>query len=396
MQHLLASIESLREVATSHAAESERLRTLAPPVVAALRASGLFGLAVPAALGGGEHGPLAQFTAVEALARIDTASAWSLMVSAMLASIAGAYLPEEGAREVFANGPPPCAGLLTPSGMLRRERGGYRATGRWAFGSGIRHAEWVVTSAVIVPEAATAPQGPPALCSIVMPVREVVIEDTWHAAGLRGSGSAHYRVEDVFVPESRTFPFPAAAAQRGGVMFDLPVIAQLAPVHTAFALGAARDALDQLAQIAPSRIKAWPGVALGAHTGFHMELGRADAQLRAARAFACAAIGELETRMNERRPLTLEDWRNTRLAVTHATEVAAEVASFAFRAGGASALYDASPLQRLFRDIQAAAQHIAATDDAYEFAGKLLLGAAEPHPLMTPRPTRHASDPHTR
>ena len=121
-----------------------------------------------------------------------------------------------------------------------------------------------------------------------------------------------------------------------------------------------------------------------------MELGRADANLRAARAFALDAFDQLEARMQAGQSLTVEDWRSARLAVSHATDVAAEVTSFAFRSGGAGALYDDSPLQRSFRDVFAAAQHIAATDDAYEFAGKLLLGIPSPHPLMAARVTRLA------
>ncbi|HMI89902.1 MAG TPA: acyl-CoA dehydrogenase family protein [Polyangiales bacterium] len=389
----LAAVEALRAIASAHAAESERLRTLAPPVVAALRASGLLGFSTAEALGGGGASPRAQFEVVEAMARVDTATGWSLMISSMLSACAGAYLSEEGVREVFADGVPICAGLLMPSGVLRAAPGGFRVHGRWAFGSGIRHAEWIVTSALVqstdAPSASAAtPAGPPAMRTIVVPVREAVIEDTWHAAGLRGSGSEHYRLEDVFVPHARAFPFPSAPALRGGAAFDLPIIALLCPVHAGFALGAARAALDALAALAPSRLKAWPGIALGAHAGFHIDLGRADAKLRAARALALEACTTLEQRVGEGRSLSQDDWRIARLSVTHATEIAAEVATFAFRSGGASALYDSSPLQRLFRDVQAAAQHIAATDDAYEFAGRLLLGIAAPHPLMAARPAR--------
>jgi len=388
----LAAVAALRELASAHAAQSERLRTLAPPVVAALRVSGLLAFTVPEELGGGGHGPRAQLEVIEAMARIDTATGWSLMISSMLAAIAGAYLPDEGLREVFASGTPTCAGLLVPSGSLSSVPGGFRATGRWAFGSGIRHAEWIVTGAVLqraehASDAVSAAQ-PPELRTIVVPAREVVIEDTWHAAGLRGSGSEHYRMEDVFVPKARSFPFPGAPALRGGPTFDLPITALLGSVHAGFALGAARAALDALREVASVRTKLWSGIALGAHAAFHMDLGRADAKLRAARALACEASDLLEQRSQERRRLTLEDWRSARLAVTYANEVAAEITTFAFRAGGASALYETSPLQRLFRDAHAAAQHIAATDDAYEFAGRLLLGISAPHPLLAARPAR--------
>ena len=224
--------------------------------------------------------------------------------------------------------------------------------------------------------------------TIVVPVRDAVIEDTWHSAGLRGSGSEHYRLEDCFVPAERAFAFPDAPALRGGATFDLPFVALLVPVHAGFVLGAARAALDAIAQAAPARIKAWPRLPLGAHAAFQMDLGRADAKLRAARALALEAADCLEQRSGEGRPLTEDDWRTARVSVTLATDVAVEVAGFAFRSGGGAALYETSPLERLFRDVNAAAQHVAATDDAYEYAGRLLLGSAAPHLLLAPRAVR--------
>ncbi|MET0388883.1 MAG: acyl-CoA dehydrogenase family protein [Polyangiales bacterium] len=384
---LLATVESLRDIATTHAPESERRRTLAPPVVAALHESGLTGFASPAAVGGGEHGPFTQLAVIEALARIDTATAWSLMITALLAAQAGAYLPDRGVQEVFAAGVPLCAGLLFPSGALRRVDGGFRVHGRWGFGSGIRHAEWLVTSAV----ADSQTPGAPPMWTIVVPASEATIEDTWHVGGLRGTGSHHYRLEDCFVPHDRVFAFPDAPARRGAASFDLPFVALLAPVHAGFVLGAARAALDAIAALAPQKIKAWPRTPLAAHGGFQMDLGRAEAKLRGARALAVEACERLEDRSRAGLPLADADWATVRLAVTYATDVATEVATFTFHAGGGAALYEGHPLERLFRDIHAAAQHVAATDDAYEFAGRLLLGAAEPSLLLGPRAPRHVA-----
>jgi alkylation response protein AidB-like acyl-CoA dehydrogenase len=224
--------------------------------------------------------------------------------------------------------------------------------------------------------------------TIVVPAAAVVIEDTWHSAGLRGSGSEHYRIEDVFVPQVRTFPFPAAAALRGGPIFDLLFTALLAPAHAGFALGVGRAALDVLCASAAQRTRIWSGAVLGTHPAFHTELGRAQAKLCAARAFAYEVADLLEQRSSSGLALSNDDWSSVRVMVTHATEMAVEVATFAFRAAGASALYDHNPVQRIFRDAQASAQHIAATDEAYEFAGTVMLGAVPVHPLLAPRPAR--------
>ena len=383
---LLATVEALRSVACTHAADAERMRTLAPPVVDALRASSLPSIATPEVLGGGGHGPSTQLEVFEAMTRVDTSAGWALMVTASLSAIAGAYLPEQGVQEVFAGRAPLFAGLLMPSGVLRAVPGGFRVDGRWAFGSGIRHADFVLTSAVVQGAPPTA-AGAPDLRTIVVPASEVTIEDTWHAAGLRGSGSEHYHMRDVFVPEHRVFAFPAARRLRGSPLYDLPLIAMLVPAHAGFALGAARAALDVVAEAAPARIMAWQQLPLAASAAFQMDLGRADAKLRAARAFCYEAVAKLQTRMLEGLPLSDDDWRDARLAVPLATDVATEVTTFAFRAGGSGALYETHPLQRLFRDVHAAAQHIAATDDSYGHAGRMLLGTAQPHPLMAARPS---------
>lgn len=383
---LLAAVDRLGGLAGEHALESEQRRTLAPAVVEALRASGLCAMAAPRELGGAECDPLTQLEVFEAMARADTSAGWCLMITAMLAALAGGYLPEGGARAVFASPSPLIAGLQTPAGVARRVDGGYVLHGRWGFGSGVRHAAWILTSAVVEPPGgAGASEEPPAMINVAVPAAEVQIEDTWDVAGLRGSGSDHYRMEGVFVPEDRSCPWPDAAPRRGGALYRLPMIALLTPAHVGFALGAARGALDEIARVAPLRLKLWPRTPLGAHPAFQMDLGRAMAKLGAARAYGFEVIGAMWDRIRTGEALSLADWAAIRLAGTHVTEVAAEVATFAYHAGGGGALYAASPLQRCFRDLHAATQHIAATDDAYEFAGRTLLGTAEPQLLLMPR-----------
>lgn len=382
---LLAAVEQVRPVVLAHADDAEQRRTLSPAVVDALHAAGLFAMVTPRALGGAEADPLTQLEVFEAMTHADTSAGWSLMIGAISTGFS-AYLPERGAARVFAGHRPLFAGLLQPQGVAQRARDGYVVSGRWSFGSGIRHASWVNTVVAIAPEPGAPPSDAPPFLHVVVPVEQVVIEDTWDAAGLRGSGSHHYRMEGVLVSDDLCFPWPAAAARRGGPLYRLPFVAFTTAGHVGFALGAARRALDEIAAIAPKRVKAWPQTPLGAHPAFQMDLGRAEAKLAAARALAFDVVGAMWDRALAGAPLSIDDWASVRVVTPHVTEVAAEAASFAFRSGGGGALFAASPLQRYFRDIQAAAQHIAATDDAYEFAGRVRLGVADLHPLLAPRP----------
>lgn len=384
---LLAAVKRLHDTLAASAEESDRRRTLAPAALDALRGAGLFAIAAPRAVGGLECDPVTQMEVFEATARADTAAGWCLMIGSLTIALAGAYLPDAGVKRIFAGPFPIGAGLVSPQGVARRAPGGYVVSGRWGFGSGIRHADWVLTGALVEPQDPSARSGPPTMISVAVPVSQVHIEDTWETAGLRGSGSEHYRMEGVFVPEELTCPFPAAPQRRGGPLFRLPMLALLTSGHVGFALGGARQALDEITQIAPRRVNGWTQIAQGSHAGFQMDLGRAEAKLMAARAYAVSVLEMTWARALSGEALALEDWSAIRLVTTYVTEVAAEVSAFAYRSGGGSALYTSSPLQRIARDLQAAAQHVAATDDAYEFMGKVRLGLAEPAPMLAPRPS---------
>jgi indole-3-acetate monooxygenase len=399
---LLATVERVRAVALAGADEAERLRTLPEATVSALRASGLFTIGAPRALGGAECDPLTQVEVFEAMTRIDTSAGWCLLIGAMSTALAGAYLGDRAVARIFegARGGsggltaphaawPICAGLLSPAGVAERVPGGYRVSGRWGWGSGIRHSSWVFTCAVVAaPGAPPAPpaNGPPEMISLAVPTRQVTIEDTWHVAGLKGTGSCHYSMAEVFVEDDYICPFPLAPARRGGPLYRLPIIALLTPAHVGFALGVARRALDEIAVVARSKVRLWSQAPLLHHQPFQMDLGRAQAKLGAARALAFEALGSAWATMVRGGALSTEQWSAIRLASTYVTEIAAEVTAMAYHHGGGGALYASSPLQRCFRDIHAATQHVAATDDAHEFAGKVLLGIAEPHPMMAPRP----------
>ena len=204
---LLAAAARVAPTLAAAAADSEAGGTLARAAIDALDANGLFAMAAPRAVGGAEADVATLVDVFAAVARADTSAGWALMISSTLASVAGAYLPEAGAREVFADRVPTCAGLVSPAGVARPVDGGFRVDGRWGFGSGVRHARWIVTSAIV---ASPPSGGPPPMITVVVPASDVRIEDTWRVAGLRGTGSDHYAMRDVFVPAARTFTFPCA------------------------------------------------------------------------------------------------------------------------------------------------------------------------------------------
>jgi indole-3-acetate monooxygenase len=368
---LLDAVDRVRGVVTDGADEAERLRTLPAATVTALNDTGLLGLKLPTVLGGAEADPVTQIDVIEALTAIDPSAGWCLMVGATTAALPGVFLADEALRVMLtdAGAMPLAAGCYMPTGQAIAEPGGFRVTGRWAFASGIRHAAWVSGSAWVVRD------GVPSAERRVFVVRtaEVDVHDTWHVAGLRGTGSCDFSVKDHFVPEPFTWDIERAQPRRGGALYRLGLPAFVTNEHAAFALGVARRALDAVIALAAGKSRGLKPTPLVGRGTFQRFVGEAELRLRAARALAVELNEAAFTTVGVGERLTARQHAELRSAAVLATEVALDVVTRAFRYAGGSAVYNTSVLQRCLRDLNAGAQHFMVSDSAYEGLGQLLL-----------------------
>ena len=78
----VATARALSELIESHAAETASAATLAPAVVDAIQAAGLFQLMVPAELGGGNAEIPVLVEVVEEISRADPSTGWAYMANA--------------------------------------------------------------------------------------------------------------------------------------------------------------------------------------------------------------------------------------------------------------------------------------------------------------------------
>jgi alkylation response protein AidB-like acyl-CoA dehydrogenase len=376
-RQLLDAVESVRDVIVAGADESERIGTLAPSVVEALSDAGLFALKLPAELGGAEADPMLQLEVIEAVAHIDTSAGWAVMIGATSIGWPGAFLPQAGIDIVFKGGRiPTAAGSGGIGGTAERVEGGYKVTGRYAFASGARHAEWLIGGAPVV----NGNEGE--IIMFVVPVADATVHlDSWDVTGLRGSGSCDFSVNDCFLPSEYTWDrskLIQGTPERGGPIFRLGMPAFTANEHPGFALGGARRALDLIMELAMTKKRgAGPAASLIADRPvFQRFVGESDQRLKAAqaqvlqlfeRAWQIACDGEVpDARLQA----------EIRVAGVMATEIACDVANQAFRFAGGSALHSTNLLQRFWRDVNASAQHHAVSNAAYEAFGQLLLGIA--------------------
>jgi alkylation response protein AidB-like acyl-CoA dehydrogenase len=373
---LLAAIRERRAEFEAAGALAEGMRTLPPATVATLRSLGLFWLKTPAEFGGTPLTPLEFCDVIEELAFTDVSTAWATMIGNGCAGMAGGWLPEEGARRVFGGVPgslPLIAGQPQPRGVARPVPGGYMISGRWGFSSGIVHASWVIGGF-------PAPDDPAVVMVFVAPRDDADVIDTWHVAGLQGTGSLDFRLSEVFVPDSMTY-VRGGPARRGGPLFRQPGHLFVDNEVPPLAVGLARRALSDLAELAGQTARFPGGATLRERPAFQRDLGRAWARVRAARAVHREAIAAAWDATLDGGDVPARLLTGAATASVYTVETCAEVVADLFRYGGARALALTGRLQRLLRDALAARQHVSVSEEHYETAGRELLQsrkAAEP------------------
>lgn len=372
----LDRVANLRDTILAHAEATETNGTLAQPVVDALKDAGLFTLKVPKELGGAEADPMLQMAVIEALSYLHPAAGWAVMIGNGSNSQAAAFLPDAGVAQIFTQGHIPImASSFFPGGRAIPENDGYRISGRWRFGSGIRHSEWVLAGAIVEREEDQQPavtDNPPEVIQVAMPTAAVTIHDNWQVMGLQGTGSCDFSIDEYVVPATLTYQQNGLAAkpQRGGPLYRLAIPAFMAYEHSGFALGVARRALDELVTTATTKRGAYRNMALSERPVVHRFVGEHDLKLRAARALALQLYEEIWHRLTTDQPVVANHQLQSRALATYTTDLACEIATQAFRYGGGGALFQPNILELLLRDSNAAAQHILVTDVAYEMYGK--------------------------
>jgi indole-3-acetate monooxygenase len=366
---LLAAIRSHRAEFEAAGERAENLRTLPRDTVETLRGMGAFWLKTPADLGGTPLDPVDFCDVIEELAYADSSTAWAAMIGAGCGGLAGGWLPEAGARRVFAAGHPlpVVAGQLQPRGTGRPVEGGYVVSGRWSFASGIMHASWLIGAFHPEPGAAG---GSERIVVFVLPKDQAEVIDNWRVAGLVGTGSMDFRVAGRFVPDEMTYDLGSAAV-RGGDLFRLGMPAFVSNEVPPLCVGMARRALDEMTALAASTARWSGGPALSERAVFLKELGRAEVRIHAARlAHRDAVQVAWKTAQDGNVPSDAQQLALTAASV-YAVETCAEVISDLFRYGGGRVLSLSSPMQRHLRNALAARQHIAVSEEFYEAAGRL-------------------------
>ncbi len=375
LEYYLDTAHELAERVAEQADQIDDDRQIPAKLAAEFADKGFFRLLMPQSLGGAqlEHPDFLRI--LEIFAAVDGSTSWCVNQNNVHATN-GLRMPLETAEEIYAeyravvtNGPPTSSAKAVPCD------GGYRLSGRWDFSSGITHATWIAALAPIVqpgqePEAILNRKGARVM---LVPKEDVRFVDFWPVHGLRGTASFSFEIDDLFVPNNRTYD-PAGTPRENGPVYAIPTTLLFATGFSTVALGIAKASLGTAMELAGHKIPGRATRLLQDESTTQRTIGEAEAVWHSAKAFLREAHASVWESAKSKEPLTIEQRVKLRLAATFGIQRAKEVVESAYCLCGSNAILETNPIQRQFQDINVVSQHIQGRSTHFETAGQFFMG----------------------
>jgi alkylation response protein AidB-like acyl-CoA dehydrogenase len=384
-RELIEALKALVPLLSEHASVAERQRKPVDEVMRAIEDTGAYRWFVPKAYGGYEYSLSGFMEVGMALGEGCASHAWVTTFCMEHNWLLSLY-DKAGQDDIFGAHPYIIApGSLAPNGKATPVDGGFRISGRWQWGTGVMHANWVMVGVLTPVEG----RGSPTVAMFVLPVEDVQIIDTWYVEGMVGTGSNDIAIDDVFVPAHRLVDLAVVrdgtspgAKLHDSPLYKMPMLPVLGLTATAPLVGAARNALRLFEQ----RMR---GRTVYGTTSKQGERALAQSRLAHARVEMDSIVNQLMHVTRE-----VEDWgrrgepcpeldrARLRVDIGHLVRRSRNIVRDIVEACGASAHFLDNPLQRALRDINTASCHtVFDLDLSTEIYGRLLVGLPANAPI---------------
>ncbi|HTE85146.1 MAG TPA: acyl-CoA dehydrogenase family protein [Dehalococcoidia bacterium] len=372
-EELLRRASELVPVLKERAAQTEHMRQLPSETVRDFVDAGLIRVGVPDRYGGLGIEYDAMFEMAWELGRGCGASAWCYALWTVHAMLAG-YFPAEGQAEFFASGPNTLASsAFNPMGKKAAPvQGGYRVSGHWEFSSGSDASSWAELGAM-------TPNG---MIWMLIPRANYEIVDNWFVSGLSGSGSKDIVIKDAFVPSYRVLtPDTAGNGDWNGwelhrqARYHVPLRCLLGWDLLAPLIGMVRGCIDEF--IATARERSGPAGRAVDSPAMQIRLAEASAEVAAAQSLLLSDLREMLGRGAHGDRFTDLDRARYQRDRAFGTKLCLQAVNRLFEASGGHAIFQSAPIQRFFRDAQAAThRETMLLDVAGQTYGRMILGGS--------------------
>jgi len=375
---LIERIKALQPRIAAAAAEAERLRRPVDEIWNALRAAGYFYQFVPKVFGGLEVATDEFIDASLPIAEACPSTGWAASFCAEHNWFLS-HFPQETQQALFGGAFPYVVApvVSTPVGTAVPVDGGYRVSGRWKWGTGVMHADWIMASALVA-----GADGPPLVLSALFPAEQATVIDTWHVSGMVGTGSNDIAIDDLFVPTARTVPLDLLAKGRGpgsrgytSPIYNMPMLPFLAMTAAISAIGAARSALNAYRARLEAHIRMGNASTQVDRPAAQIRLGRADVTVVGAEQILRQAGRDTVAAGALSGPAQLSRRIELRAQIAYAVSLCRDAVAHMAEAAGSGAHMLDQPFQRAVRDLGVISSHVVFdVDTAYELRGRSLVG----------------------
>jgi alkylation response protein AidB-like acyl-CoA dehydrogenase len=341
--------------------QTEANRLVDPGIIRLLEQAGLFGVLGSRAFGGSEIGVEALVRVTIEIASCCGSTGWVYGVLAGHSWLLNLF-PPEAQREASESANTLTATVFRLGGSARKVDGGYRLQGgQGRFSSGIDHVGWIMVGNNVLLEDGKTEQR-----FLLIPRSEVKVIDDWHTLGMRGTGSRSIEIPDSFIPEHRTLSVADLNAGKApGASFHKRPFYQLGLADVvvysvaAAPLGMARAALQCAAEDFRRASAKGPRPYQDAFFG---KFGKAAADIDAAINLVLADAARLD-RLADSNTLDETARRELQRNGSWAVQTCRDAVNELYKLAGGTVIYDSSALQRIWRDINSAAQHTGLSED---------------------------------
>lgn len=372
---LSGTLHAIGQAADTRADQIRAQRRLPGDIAEQLIASRVFATWVPARYGGLGGSAMDLFEAIEQLAWFHASVAWCVMVGGTTALTSG-FLSPAWAREIYGDPNTVSGGFAGPAGRARPVAGGLQVSGRWGWGSGLAHCNWVVGGVVVSDDGQAGAVRSDGLKTpiVFFPRADVQLHDNWHTLGLQGTGSVDYEVHEVFVPEGRWVAFPMHEPVVDEPLYRFSTVGALAAGVAFVAVGLARRAIDELIVLATTKVPAGGSRRLAERALVQSQLVEAESAWMSARGALRDAVEAGMSEAARDGSITTATRRRLRVAAINAVERSTRAVDLCFSAGGGSSIHDGCVLQRVFCDMHTASQHGINSPLFSETLGRIAMG----------------------
>ncbi len=385
---VLALVPQIRK----DAREGEKLGCLPPTTLTALAELDVFRLSLPERFGGHALGARDLAEVILAVGRADGSAGWQTMISSGFTRVVLTF-PDQAVEEIYSStrdwdGPVVASASLFSDRIQHATKvdGGYvvKAGGKWGFGSGSKHAAFMVVGVGV-----EQPGGEFDRIAVLLERGQYEIVDDWHVMGLSGSSSNSVTVtDDVFIPEHRMLPLAELTERLDaihtkydglGLSMDAKGLMIIVSLETmGIAVGMAEGAFDcfveQTANKKPFTLD-YPSLRETPAT--QIVAGKARAMINAARSLLLAGADVIDRKALAGEPFSVAEETALQMDFVYAGNLAGQAIEQIQFAIGSATVALSNPIQRYARDVRVALTHGSnRLDPSAELAGREIFGVS--------------------